>query len=113
MQESKIYFSSAILLLISSIYAIYSILETNILERYYIFTPEQLRGLSEGAIQQHGNNTQALVASIVKQLRGDEGIAPYLSVDEEWCFNNAGGAMGAMCKSRLGTNLPFPLPCAA
>ena len=25
-----------------------------------------------------------------------EAIAPYLSVNEEWMFNNAGGAMGAM-----------------
>lgn len=96
MKESTIFFSSAILLVLSSIYAIYTILETQILERYYIFTPEQLHGLSQSAILHHGNDTKALVANIVEQLRADEGLSPYLSVDEEWCFNNAGGAMGAM-----------------
>lgn len=43
-----------------------------------------------------GNNTQAVVASIVTQLRENPAVKPYLSIEEEWIFNNAGGAMGAM-----------------
>ena len=96
MKDSRIYFSSVVILALASIYAIYSILETNLLEGHYIFTPAKLHALSQASIQQHGNNTKALVANIVEQLRADDAVAPYLSVDEEWMFNNAGGAMGAM-----------------
>jgi C-8 sterol isomerase len=83
-------------LVLSSIYAIYCLLETNLLECHYIFTPEKLHALSLASIQQHGNDTKAIVANIVEQLRTDDSVAPYLSVGEEWMFNNAGGAMGAM-----------------
>ena len=96
MTETKIYFSSAILLILCASYAIYSILETNILERFYIFDPEQLRVLSQRAIQLHGNDTKALVASIVGGLTADVSVAPYLSIDQECCFNNSVVEMGAM-----------------
>ena len=96
MREAMIFLSSAVLLVLSSIYAVSSVLNSNALERYYIFDPEDLHALSLKSIQQHGNNTKALVAGIVEQLRADKDLAPYLSVQEEWMFNNAGGAMGAM-----------------
>lgn len=96
MKDSRIYFSSLVVLVLASIYGIYCLLETTLLDNYYIFAPEKLRALSLNSIQQHGNDTKAIVASIVDQLRADHSIAPYLSVDEEWVFNNAGGAMGAM-----------------
>ncbi|KAK4547594.1 C-8 sterol isomerase [Oleoguttula mirabilis] len=66
------------------------------LESFYIFTPEQLHDLSLKAIAQHGNDTSGVVTSIVNDLRADPKVASSLSVDEEWVFNNAGGAMGAM-----------------
>ena len=91
MKEPKIYASSAILLLLASTYAIYSMLETTFLERFYIFSPEQLHAISQSAIALHRNDTKALVATIVERLRAEDSIAPYLSIDEEWCFNNAGG----------------------
>lgn len=96
MKETRFYFSTLIVLLLASVYAISGILDTNFFERHYIFTPESLHDLSKSAIALHGNNTKALVSSIVEQLRDDPSISPYLSVEEEWCFNNAGGAMGAM-----------------
>lgn len=96
MKDTRMYFSSFIILALSSIYAIYAILDTRLLDNHYIFTPEKLHALSQASIQQHGNNTKALVANIVEQLRADESIAPYVSETEEWMFNNAGGAMGAM-----------------
>lgn len=96
MKDTRIYLSSLAILLLSSIYAIYCLLETNLLESYYIFSPENLHGLALASIQQHGNDTKAIVTNIVEQLRTDDSVAPYLSVSEEWMFNNAGGAMGAM-----------------
>ena len=66
------------------------------LENFYIFDTERLHALSLKAIDQHGNNTRAIVDTIVSDLRTDSSIAPYLSVGEEWVFNNAGGAMGGM-----------------
>lgn len=82
-------------LLAAILYSVYSILEAN-LERFYIFTPEQLHKVSLNAIEQHGNHTESVVASIVMQLREVPTIKPHLAVEEEWIFNNAGGAMGAM-----------------
>jgi len=82
-------------LLAAILYGIYTILESN-LERFYIFTPEQLHKISLNAIEQHGNHTESVVASIVMQLREIPSINPHLSVEEEWIFNNAGGAMGGM-----------------
>lgn len=77
------------------LYGVYIVLEQN-LESLYIFNPTSLHQISVAAIEQHGNNTQAIVTSIIASLRQSEAINPYLSVQEEWVFNNAGGAMGAM-----------------
>lgn len=96
MKETRFYFSSAVVLLLAGLYAIYAFLDAKLFDRHYIFTPENLHSLSKDAIAQHGNNTRAVVDSIVQHLRADVNLSPYLSVDEEWCFNNAGGAMGAM-----------------
>ena len=110
MKDTRVYFWSLVVLALSSIYAIYCILETNLLESHYIFTPAKLHALSQASIQQHGNNTKALVANIVEQLRADDSVAPYISVDEEWMFNNAGGAMGAMYIIHASkSNLPVPI----
>jgi C-8 sterol isomerase len=65
------------------------------LEDFYIFTPPQLHDLSLRAIGAHGNDTRAVVAYIVGEL-SDKLPGGYVNLDEEWIFNNAGGAMGAM-----------------
>lgn len=64
------------------------------LEHLYIFTPRELAQLSTDAIAVHGNDTAAVVAYIVDNLSKTH--PDHVNLDEEWVFNNAGGAMGAM-----------------
>jgi C-8 sterol isomerase len=67
----------------------------NHLEALYVFEPAHLHDLSKRAIGTHGNDTRAVVNYIVQEL--DQTLSgKYLNLDEEWIFNNAGGAMGAM-----------------
>lgn len=70
--------------------------EPSYLDSLYIFDPKQLHDLSLKAIDQHGNNTRAIVDSIVGDLSADPKLANHVNLQEEWIFNNAGGAMGAM-----------------
>lgn len=69
------------------------ILESH-LEKFYIFTPSELHVLSLEAIEKHGNDTTSVVAHIVSSLANTH--TAHINLDEEWIFNNAGGAMGAM-----------------
>lgn len=62
------------------------------LELFYIFSPEQLKDVSARAIVQHGNDTAAVVQYIVGEL-SEKIPGGYVNLDEEWIFNNAGGAM--------------------
>ncbi|KAL4928567.1 putative PP-loop ATPase superfamily protein [Aspergillus undulatus] len=65
------------------------------LEQFYIFDHHHLHDLSQRAIAAHGNDTRAIVQYIVSEL--DEKVgSTNLNHHEEWVFNNAGGAMGAM-----------------
>ncbi|EED16771.1 C-8 sterol isomerase (Erg-1), putative [Talaromyces stipitatus ATCC 10500] len=65
------------------------------LDSFYIFDPAHLHDVSQRAIAAHGNDTRAVVKYIVSEL--DEKLeGKHLNFDEEWVFNNAGGAMGAM-----------------
>jgi C-8 sterol isomerase len=74
--------------------AIYLFLDSH-LEWFYIFSPEQLKDVSQRAIAAHGNDTASVVRSIVDELSAER-PGGYVNLDEEWIFNNAGGAMGAM-----------------
>ena len=65
------------------------------LEWFYIFSPAQLNDLSQRAIGAHGNDTRKVVEFIVGEL-SEKLPGGYVNLDEEWIFNNAGGAMGAM-----------------
>lgn len=76
------------------LYGVYTFLEAN-LESFYVFEPTQLHNLAQSAIAQHGNDTRAIVTDIVANLQTTS-AAPYVNLDQEWIFNNAGGAMGAM-----------------
>ncbi|KAJ4990353.1 ERG2 and Sigma1 receptor like protein [Stagonosporopsis vannaccii] len=64
------------------------------LEQLYIFTPTELHRLSKDALSVHGNDTAAVVSHIVTALAAAH--PAHVNLDEEWIFNNAGGAMGAM-----------------
>jgi homogentisate 1,2-dioxygenase len=65
------------------------------LDWFYIFKPADLHNLSQRAIAAHGNNTKEVVGYIVGELSGKL-PGGYVNLEEEWIFNNAGGAMGAM-----------------
>ncbi|KAH8756729.1 C-8 sterol isomerase [Diaporthe sp. PMI_573] len=66
------------------------------LESFYIFDKDHLHDLSKRAIAAHGNDTRSVTSYIVSELHGNPALANHVSLDEEWIFNNAGGAMGAM-----------------
>lgn len=81
-------------ILVAILSAAVYVVEQN-LQSFYVFDTEHLHDLSKRAIANHGNDTRAVVAQIVGEL--SEGpAAPYINLQEEWVFNNAGGAMGAM-----------------
>jgi C-8 sterol isomerase len=65
------------------------------LDWFYILNPTDLHDLSLRAIGAHGNDTTAVVAFITREL-SEKLPGGYINLDEEWIFNNAGGAMGAM-----------------
>lgn len=80
--------------------------------RHYIFDPEKLHKLAQQALIANGhlklvdgqltpihhenaNTTRPVIDYIVAELRRTIDTK-YLTNEEEWIFNNAGGAMGAM-----------------
>lgn len=81
-------------IVIALLSAIYLFLDSH-LEWFYIFSPEQLKDVSQRALAAHGNDTTNVVKYIVDEL-SEKLPGGYVNLDEEWIFNNAGGAMGAM-----------------
>ncbi|UJR13688.1 hypothetical protein I4U23_000700 [Adineta vaga] len=84
----------------------------SIKSRHYIFDPEKLHTLAQRALlanghlknidgklmpilQENANSTRPVIDYIVRELRKTIDTR-YLTNEEEWIFNNAGGAMGAM-----------------
>lgn len=69
-----------------------------LVERYHdsfcIFDHKELHDLSNRAIAAHGEDTKAIVDFIVSELH--EKHPKHINLEQEWIFNNAGGAMGAM-----------------
>lgn len=64
------------------------------MSRFYVFDTDHLHDLAKRSIAAHGNDTRAVVRYIVSEL--EERTPAHVNLDEEWVFNNAGGAMGAM-----------------
>lgn len=64
------------------------------LDRFYIFEKDHLHDVAKRGIAQHGNDTRGIVKYIVDEL--NEKVPGYVNLDEDWMFNNAGGAMGGM-----------------
>ncbi|KAI1215109.1 C-8 sterol isomerase [Annulohypoxylon truncatum] len=83
--------------LIGVFYPIHYVLERN-LESFYIFRTDELRDVSQRAIQAGGNDTAKIVEYIVTELKQNHPshVNDKWNVPEEWFFNNAGGAMGGM-----------------
>ncbi|CEJ80967.1 Putative C-8 sterol isomerase [[Torrubiella] hemipterigena] len=73
--------------------AVFYVAEQN-LDKFYIFDLDHLQDLSKRSIAAHGDDTKAIVKYIVDEL--SEKLPNNINVQEEWVFNNAGGAMGAM-----------------
>lgn len=64
------------------------------LDKFYIFELDHLDELSKRALAKHGEDTRSVAKYIVDEL--NEKHPQHINLDEEWVFNNAGGAMGAM-----------------
>lgn len=85
--------------------ALYSYLDAR-LDQFYIFDQEHLHDLSQRAIATHGNDTRGVVDYIVAEL--DQKVpSQYVNKEEQWVFNNAGGAMGAMYIIHASTFFAF------
>ncbi|KAF2494004.1 C-8 sterol isomerase [Lophium mytilinum] len=78
---------------LAALISLYSVLEAR-LSDFYIFDSPSLHALAREAITNHGNDTAAMVRYIVDDL--SQKHPKNINLEEEWVFNNAGGAMGAM-----------------
>lgn len=82
-------------ILIGVLSPIVYVLEKNI-ESFYVFEPGHLHDIAKRGIQVHGNDTKGVVKYIVDELSSRTDTMNFINREEEWIFNNAGGAMGAM-----------------
>ncbi len=88
---------------------VFYMLEQN-LERFYIFKVDHLADVAKRHVETYGNDTRAIVDAIVAELHGEVSLTSYVNRDEEWIFNNAGGAMGAMYIIHASEfTIPLPL----
>jgi C-8 sterol isomerase len=62
----------------------------------YVFDHKVLQQLSQKAIAAHGNNTEPLLRQLTVDLKAEYGDAIADWTEQDWFFNNAGGAMGSM-----------------
>jgi len=82
-------------LLVGVLTPVWYVLEQR-LASFYIFEVDHLRDLQQRSLQAHGNDTRAVTQFIVNELSARTATKRHINLDEEWVFNNAGGAMGAM-----------------
>jgi hypothetical protein len=76
------------------------------LDWFYILNVNDLNDLSQRAIGAHGNDTRSVVTFIASEL-SEKFPGGHINLDEEWIFNNAGGAMGAMWILHASESSPF------
>ncbi len=82
-------------ILIGVLTPIVYLLEQN-LASFFIFQTDHLHDLAKRGIAAHGDDTRSIVKYIVDELASLPATKAHVNLDEEWIFNNAGGAMGAM-----------------
>ncbi|KAK0664444.1 putative C-8 sterol isomerase [Cercophora samala] len=82
-------------ILLAVLAPIFYVLDQNV-DQFYVFNLPQLDAVSKAAIEAHPGDTKAIVKYIVDELKADVTVSRYVNTDEQWVFNNAGGAMGAM-----------------
>jgi len=87
--------SRILTIVVAALGALIYVVEKN-LDDFCIFQPAQLHDLAKRGIAAHGNDTRSVVRHIVDELNGQARTSRHINLDEEWFFNNAGGAMGAM-----------------
>ncbi|OAA56997.1 c-8 sterol isomerase [Niveomyces insectorum RCEF 264] len=75
------------------------------LDSFYIFQTDHLHDLAKRGVATHGNDTAAVIRYITDELRGTGAVSTYMSKDQEWFFNNAGGAMGGMTILHASTTI--------
>lgn len=63
-------------------------------DRFYIFDQHVLHDVAKRNIEKYSNDTHALITNIAQDL--EKQYPGHIQLKEEWVFNNAGGAMGAM-----------------
>ncbi|PFH56491.1 hypothetical protein XA68_16432 [Ophiocordyceps unilateralis] len=64
------------------------------LSSFYVFDLDTLRHVAASGVATRGNDSRAVVAAVVAELA--ERYPAHVTRKEEWVFNNAGGAMGAL-----------------
>lgn len=64
------------------------------LDKFYIFSLEELKSVVDRGLAKHGNDTRSVVQFIADDLHKTHGV--HVNLKQDWVFNNAGGAMGAM-----------------
>lgn len=84
---------SHFVILVSILSTIVYLLERN-LKSFYIFKTDHIHDLAKRGIAAHGNDTRAIVEYIVTELQ--EMYPDNVNLNQEWFFNNHGGAMGSM-----------------
>ena len=66
----------------------------SIKERFYIFDQEVLKRVAQDNLAKHAGDTNLLMANIAADLEKE--YPGHVRLEEQWVFNNAGGAMGSM-----------------
>lgn len=75
------------------------------MESFSVFDLDHLRDVSSRAVEKHGEDTRSVVEYIVAEL--NERHPGHVNLEEDWMFNNAGGAMGGMYIIHASEFLPL------
>jgi C-8 sterol isomerase len=80
-------------IILAAIISLFTTLDS-ILDRFFVFDPHALQKIAQGAISQSYDTTQETIDHVVREMH--KTWPAHVNLKQEWVFNNAGGAMGAM-----------------